>query len=161
MTMDIRQETVLLAVRDGQIILGLKKPGRFGEGKWNGYGGGVEEGETIEETAIRELFDESSLIARKEDLIKVADVLIYFDVNLRCRLHFYTLAVWQGEPQESNEMIPKVFSLADIPYDQMWKSDRIILPEILKGKKLKGRIVYDDSGDMILNKVLAEVENFD
>ncbi len=40
-------------IRDsGQVLLGLKKRG-FGVGFWNGFGGKVEKGETIEEGARR------------------------------------------------------------------------------------------------------------
>ena len=43
----------LALVRQGEfILLGLKKKG-FGEGKWNGFGGKVEHGETICQAAIR------------------------------------------------------------------------------------------------------------
>ena len=35
----------------------MKKRG-FGEGKWNGFGGKVEEGETILQAALRELKEE-------------------------------------------------------------------------------------------------------
>jgi 8-oxo-dGTP pyrophosphatase MutT (NUDIX family) len=38
--------------------VGLKKRG-FGQGKWNGFGGKVEAGETIEAAAARELKEES------------------------------------------------------------------------------------------------------
>lgn len=35
-----------------EILLGLKKRG-FGKGKWNGFGGKIEPGETIMQGAIR------------------------------------------------------------------------------------------------------------
>jgi 8-oxo-dGTP diphosphatase/2-hydroxy-dATP diphosphatase len=38
----------------------MKKRG-FGKGKWNGFGGKVEEGECIEDSAIRELEEECGL----------------------------------------------------------------------------------------------------
>ncbi len=43
----------LVFVREGdKILLGLKKRG-FGKGKWNGFGGKVERGETIKQATIR------------------------------------------------------------------------------------------------------------
>ncbi len=39
--------TLCLIVDDGRILLGMKKRG-FGAGRWNGFGGKVEEGESIE-----------------------------------------------------------------------------------------------------------------
>ena len=42
--------TLCLAIQDGRLLLGMKKRG-FGARWWNGFGGKIEEGETIEETA--------------------------------------------------------------------------------------------------------------
>ena len=44
--------TLVLVVQPGRVLLGMKKRG-FGEGKWNGFGGKVQSGETIEEAARR------------------------------------------------------------------------------------------------------------
>lgn len=42
--------TLVLVVQPGRVLLGMKKRG-FGAGKWNGFGGKVQPGETIEEAA--------------------------------------------------------------------------------------------------------------
>lgn len=44
--------TLVLIREPSQILLGLKKYG-FGRGKWNGFGGKVEQGETILDGAKR------------------------------------------------------------------------------------------------------------
>ncbi len=44
--------TLVFARQPGKILLGMKKRG-FGEGRWNGFGGKVEKGETIEQGARR------------------------------------------------------------------------------------------------------------
>lgn len=44
--------TLVMVRKANAILLGLKKRG-FGEGKWNGFGGKVENDETIAEGAIR------------------------------------------------------------------------------------------------------------
>jgi len=44
--------TVVFVQRPSEILLGYKKRG-FGARKWNGFGGKVEIGETIEEAAKR------------------------------------------------------------------------------------------------------------
>ncbi len=44
--------TLLFVLRPGQVLLGMKKRG-FGKGRWNGFGGKVHKGESIEEAAIR------------------------------------------------------------------------------------------------------------
>ena len=44
--------TLLFVLEPGRVLLGMKKRG-FGMGRWNGFGGKVQAGETIEEGAIR------------------------------------------------------------------------------------------------------------
>ena len=44
--------TLLFVLRPGQVLLGMKKRG-FGKGRWNGFGGKVHQGESIEKAAIR------------------------------------------------------------------------------------------------------------
>ncbi len=48
---------------DGSVLLGMKKRG-FGAGKWNGFGGKVEKGESNTQAAIRELEEESGIITK-------------------------------------------------------------------------------------------------
>jgi 8-oxo-dGTP diphosphatase/2-hydroxy-dATP diphosphatase len=44
--------TLVLVLKKCGILLGLKKRG-FGEGKWNGFGGKIESGESVIQAAIR------------------------------------------------------------------------------------------------------------
>ena len=59
---------------DGRILLGRKRRG-MGYGKWNGFGGKIEAGETMRECAARELFEECGLTARPERLTMVGGSL--------------------------------------------------------------------------------------
>ena len=52
--------TLCIVHQHPQVLLGMKKRG-FGEGRWNGFGGKVHEGETIEEATKRELEEETSI----------------------------------------------------------------------------------------------------
>ena len=53
MTTPARKVLTLAFIRDGdQLLLGMKKRG-FGAGKWNGFGGKVDPGETILQGAVR------------------------------------------------------------------------------------------------------------
>ena len=52
--------TLCIIYQDRKILLGMKKRG-FGVGKWNGFGGHVEEAESTEEAVKREVFEEAGL----------------------------------------------------------------------------------------------------
>lgn len=66
-----------------EVLLGMKKRG-FGQGKWNGFGGKVEPGETVEAAALRELEEEACLTAAGAELrgkitftfLTIPDVLV-------------------------------------------------------------------------------------
>jgi 8-oxo-dGTP diphosphatase/2-hydroxy-dATP diphosphatase len=58
-----------------KVLLGKKKRG-FGTGRWNGFGGKVEEGETIEESAKRETREEAGIDV--SDLEKVGIIEFEF-----------------------------------------------------------------------------------
>ena len=47
-----------------RVLLGMKKRG-FGAGRWNGFGGKVHDGESIEEAARRELKEEAGITVGK------------------------------------------------------------------------------------------------
>ena len=53
----LRPRTVVFLLRGTEVLLGLKKKG-FGENYLVGIGGKVEDGETIEEAAKREVAEE-------------------------------------------------------------------------------------------------------
>ena len=122
------------------ILLGLKKVG-FGEGKCVGVGGTVEEGETVHQTAVRELKEETSIEITEANLEKVAKITFFFPGNPAWDRLVYVFLVrkWRGEPKESREINPEWFKLADIPYESMWQDAAHWLPILLEGRKIVAR----------------------
>ena len=51
------RRTVVFLIRENQVLLAMKKRG-FGEGKWNGVGGKLDPGETVEQALVRECQEE-------------------------------------------------------------------------------------------------------
>ena len=84
----------------GRKVLLAKKVGKIGAGCWNGYGGGIESGETAVDAAIRELFEESRLRARADDLEKVAVIAFHNQKTdgtfFTCECHVFVLRTFQG-----------------------------------------------------------------
>ena len=56
----------------------MKKRG-FGAGKWNGYGGKLNDGESPEQAVAREIQEESGIIVPEQNLIKLGCINFYFD----------------------------------------------------------------------------------
>ena len=59
--------TLVLLRQENRVLLGMKKRG-FGVGKWNGFGGKLEPGETVVEAAAREVREECGYIVNTTDL---------------------------------------------------------------------------------------------
>ena len=141
-----------------RILLGMKKKG-FGEGKWNGFGGKIEPGESPEKAAMRELWEEAGMHAKK--VRKVAEhVFLFPHVPVEKKwdnvMHVFLAEEWEGEPQESDEMRPEWFPFAKIPFGKMWQDDSRWLPLVLKGKKVKGRFVFAKDNDSLKSMEMEE-----
>lgn len=146
--MAIQQATICYCVRDGRVLLGMKKV-RFGKGKWNGYGGKVDPGETNEEAAARELFEESGIATDSYELEKIADIQFYFADKPVFQCHAYIARSWQNEAEESEEMAPQWFPIEEMPLEQMWISDRVWLPQALAGGHVTGVVHFNEDGSVI------------
>ena len=55
-----------------QVLLGMKKRG-FGKGRWNGFGGKMAVGETIEDAARRELREEAGITVKNFEKLGIID----------------------------------------------------------------------------------------
>ncbi|CAH2307311.1 7,8-dihydro-8-oxoguanine triphosphatase [Pelobates cultripes] len=148
--------TLVLVVQPPRILLGMKKRG-FGVGLWNGFGGKVQTGETIEEAAKRELWEESGLTVKT--LEKIGEIKFEFVGSTELLdVHVFRADNFTGEPTESDEMRPQWFDLEKIPFDGMWPDDIYWLPLLLQKKKFLGYFKFEDH-DKILNYTLEEVED--
>lgn len=152
--------TLLFLRRDSEILLAMKKRG-FGEGCWNGVGGKLEPGETIQQALVRECREEIGVTPK--NYWQVAELTFdAFFKNKRTLLlvHVYMCKNWEGNPAETEEMRPEWFDIAKVPYDKMWQDDKYWLPQVLKGKKVKGKFAFDNQ-DNLLDYTVNEVTSFD
>lgn len=135
--MEVKQLTLCVIVKNHQILLGMKKRG-FGKGNWNGFGGKVQNGETVKQAAIRECKEEAGI-----DVIDVksrGNLIFTFEEDvLALFVHVFIATAFSGDPKETEEMKPEWFSFEKIPYSQMWPDDIHWLPNILSGKRIRGR----------------------
>lgn len=148
---------VLLKDSNGRICLAPKKNKIHKNGevlensgkKWNGYGGKQLHGETVLETAIRELKDESGVQGEKEDLELMAKICFFWPGNETKEsdmiVYFFFLSVFKGEPKEGEEMgMPKFFFPDDIPLFEMMPADRLFFPKILNDEKIVWNVYFGE-----------------
>ncbi|RCH88297.1 Nudix (Nucleoside diphosphate linked moiety X)-type motif 1 [Rhizopus azygosporus] len=123
-----------------------------------GFGGKVELGETIEEGARRELFEEAGIEAI--DMKKVAINLFTFEHDpVALETHIFVVESFKGEPIETEEMRPEWFDYKDIPFDQMWTDDKYWFPFLLELKKFIGYFHFAQDQKTILKQQLNTVDD--
>lgn len=145
--------TLCVVHKPPKILLGMKKRG-FGVGRWNGFGGKVKEGESIEDGVRREVLEEAGI--NLEKISKGGILEFNFEGNPdTIEVNLFRAMDFSGEPQESEEMRPEWFNVNEIPYDSMWPDDRHWLPLFLEGNNLSGKFLFDEKGNEILKKELS------
>ena len=140
-----------------QILLGYKKRG-FGAGRWNGFGGKVNPGETIELAAKRELEEETSIIASRLEKRGVL-TFVFIGDPVQLEVHVFRVIAYTGEPIETEEMRPEWYKIAEIPYKDMWDDDIFWLERALTGEKLYGKFTFDEN-DKMLSHTITAIESF-
>ncbi|CAG1016067.1 partial ADP-ribose pyrophosphatase, partial [Anaerolineales bacterium] len=142
-----------------EVLLGLKKTG-FGAGKYAGFGGKVEVGETIEAAAVRELEEESRIKISTDDLCPLGRLKFLFPSkpNWDQVVHVFAVKAWTGNPVESDEMKPIWCRVDEIPFESMWDDAHYWLPLVLEDRKINARFVYKDDNETVGE---AEVEEWD
>jgi 8-oxo-dGTP pyrophosphatase MutT (NUDIX family) len=133
-----------------QILLGFKKIG-LGEGKYGGFGGKIEAGETVTMAAVRELEEETGIKVLEEDLQRMAHLTFLFPAKPDWSqvVHAFLATRWDGDPVESAEMIPAWFAIDDIPFEQMWQDVSYWLPRVLAGEQIRASFTFKGDNETV------------
>lgn len=146
--------TLCLVYNSTHLLLGYKKRG-FGKGRWNGFGGKVNKGESIEQAAKRELKEEINI--EPLNIEKRGVITFQFKESPEIlEVHLFSIDKFTGKPKETEEMKPQWFTFDKIPYRLMWPDDRFWLPIMLSGKNFKGKVCFQDL-NTILDYEIKEV----
>ncbi len=148
--------TLVFVIRDDRILLGMKKRG-FGAGRWNGFGGKVETGESTQDAARRETKEECGIEITAMELAGIHEFRFTAWPDEVLEAHVFRAIDYEREPIETEEMRPEWFPIEAIPYDTMWPDDRYWFPVFLAGKKFRTKFLFGE-GDVLLEQDIQVVE---
>ena len=145
--------TLCLVYQHPNVLLGMKKRG-FGAGRWNGFGGKVGPGETVEQAARRELQEEAGIEA--VDLELVGRMQFRFSHTTDAPdVYIFKTTEFNGNPMETEEMKPQWYTVDSVPYDSMWPDDQYWMPLFFAGKRFKGSVYFGESDTLIEQNIVA------
>jgi len=150
------QKTLCLIIDGNRVLLGMKKRG-FGAGKYNGFGGKQEEGESIEEAAIREVEEEAGV--KVTNLENRGNIIFTFPQKpeWKQQVHLFVAKMYTGEPTESEEMTVEWFDLNALQLDKMWKTDTHWMPYLLQGKTIEATFTFADDNESVKDYNINEI----
>ncbi|MBV1780479.1 NUDIX domain-containing protein [Paeniglutamicibacter sp. ABSL32-1] len=124
-----------------RVLLGLKQRG-FGAGRVVAPGGKIEPGESPEAAAVRELLEETSLVADASSLLPAARVYFRFpanpDADMDCTI--YLTSAFTGLALPSAELAPEWHPVANLPLERMWDDSALWLGRILAGERFDAMV---------------------
>jgi 8-oxo-dGTP diphosphatase len=122
----------------------IKKENDVHLGKWNGLGGKLEPGETPEECAVREVYEESGLVVCKMDL---KGILTFpgFSNDEDWYAFVFVIDEFDGQLSESPEGVLQWIRDEDVSELNLWEGDRFFLPWLDKPGLFSGKFTYVDN----------------
>jgi 8-oxo-dGTP diphosphatase len=114
--------------RDGKTLMvhRIKKANDMHQGKWNGLGGKLDLGETPEECAVREIYEESGLIAHNPRLKGILTFPAFDDFE-DWYVFVYVVTDFEGELIDSPEGILQWVKNDELTTLKLWDGDAIFL----------------------------------
>ncbi len=139
----------LVEIIKGDKIL-LKRATRgISKGKWNGLGGKIEAGETPEQSATREVFEESGL--KVKNLFHHGVIGFHNVGKDKTELygHIFSTRDFSGQMREKGDDGGELkwFPINAIPLGEMWEDDKYWFPHMLEMKKFDADFYFE--GDKI------------
>ena len=164
----VQELTVILIKEGDKILLGKKKRG-FGMGKYNGFGGKLETGETPLIAIQRELMEEACIAINQ--IQKIGEITFYmnkkdisgansFNMQDTLLVHVFLGRDIIGTPTETEEMGINWFNQNELPYGEMWADDVYWMPYILEEKPFKGYCKFAGDDTTIIEHNFTEVEPY-
>lgn len=148
----MRNTTLCYLERDGSLLMLFRNKKAVDEnhGKWIGVGGKFEEGETPEECAVREVYEETGL---KVGSLKLRGIITFVMQLLTTEYMFlYTCDDFSGElsdPDGCPEGILRWMEKEKLDELPMWEGDRIFLRLLMEEHPFFSlKLCYDQDGSL-------------
>ncbi|HJW97068.1 MAG TPA: 8-oxo-dGTP diphosphatase [archaeon] len=141
--------------KSGRVLLQLKNPELFGGGRWNGPGGKIRPGESPEQAAIREVFEETGLKVRN---LKAHGTLEFYNGKKKTPdvlVHVFSASDFSGRLKHSKEGPLEWVPEKEIPYGEMWEDDKFWMPLLLEGKRFHGKFWFGKDFDRIVRREMV------
>ena len=157
--MAILEQTLCLFKKDSKLLLAFGKKG-FNAGRYNGVGGKIKKNETPEEAMLRRVKEEMAITPTNYEKVGYLEFDEYYEKEKqRVALHLYIASEWDGEPMETDTVIPHWFHIKDSPYDRMFPDDKYWLPLILAGKKIRAFFDFDKDWNLLFKNICHMNQN--
>ena len=121
----------------------IKKENDMHEGKWNGLGGKLENGESPEECVIREVKEESGLEIKNP---KLKGILTFpaFDGNEDWYVFVFIAEEFKGELIDSPEGKLEWIDDDKLTQLNLWEGDKLFLEWLNEDKCFSGKFIYEN-----------------
>lgn len=151
--------TLTLIENEDKILLGQKKRG-FAKGTYNGFGGKQEIGETIFDAMIRETQEEINVTPLDARLVANIDFfnIMYKGENANINMSVYMCSKYDGEINETTEMIPEWFNKDNLPYDKMLPDDIIWFRRVMAGEYIKAEFTFNNDIATIVDQKIIKTD---
>lgn len=141
----MKNTTLIYLERDGAYLMlhRVKKKEDINRGKWIGVGGKMEENESPEEGALREIAEETGLTVLPEHLHYRALITFVSDTCEGEYMHLFTADTFSGKLRDCDEgtlcWIPK----EEVPLLPTWEGDPLFLKRIAEpGPFFTMKLIY-------------------
>lgn len=139
------KRAVVFPQNERGMLLGIKRH-RWGEGRWSGFEGRLQEGESYEELVRREAFEQAGI--QLNELSHIANIHYFFENTLKAVAKAYVTDDYIGKPVETEDLRLGHFSTDHLPWANMHPVDKRFLSIALGSRALPiGFIVKTDGRD--------------
>ena len=145
-------KAVVCFLLDGnKVLLGQRKKvsNDLGLNIVAGIGGKLEAGESSEYALVREVQEEIGVRLLNYQQVGRVKFIVPHKPLWNQDVAIFTADEWEGQPVETEAMLPKWYKTNELPIKQMWQDNLVWLPQILVGKKIEGVFLLGEEAKVI------------